>query len=215
MPMLCTNGNSASEAGREAQVLANDLVSSFKSAPGGVNNGNISFPTLENGQFQNGGGTINVNDLFPGTSSSNSDPSSYYFPDGNPNIGELEGVYNDNNGMDSIGGNAKSSLWSDANSGNPTISGAAYKVLLDATNQSKPDFSNDPLMNLSKKTYEDIDVISEGFGDCSAETIINNNTIKAHIPDYRTCERITDKSADCEVLHEYDAEIIKYHSKYI
>ncbi|MBM5276756.1 conjugal transfer mating pair stabilization protein TraN [Vibrio parahaemolyticus] len=206
------NGNSASEAGREAQVLANDLVSSFKSAPGGVNNGNISFPTLENGQFQNGGGTINVNDLFPGTSSSNSDPSSYYFPDGNPNIGELEGVYNDNNGMDSIGGNAKSSLWSDANSGNPTISGAAYKVLLDATNQSKPDFSNDPLMNLSKKTYEDIDVISEGFGDCSAETIINNNTIKAHIPDYRTCERITDKSADCEVLHEYDAEIIKYHS---
>ncbi|EJG1732857.1 conjugal transfer mating pair stabilization protein TraN [Vibrio parahaemolyticus] len=205
------NGNSASEAGREAQVLANDLVSSFKSSPGGVNNGNISFPTLENGQFQNGGGTINVNDLFPGTSSSNSDPSSYYFPDGNPNLGELEGVYNDNNGMDSVGGNAKSSLWSDANSGSPTISGAAYKVLLDATNQSKPDFSNDPLMNLSKKTYEDIDVISEGFGDCSAETIINNNTIKTHIPDYRTCERVTDKSADCEVLHEYDAEIIKYH----
>ncbi|MBO0160137.1 conjugal transfer protein TraN, partial [Vibrio parahaemolyticus] len=56
-----------------------------------------------------------------------------------------------------------------------------------------------------------IDVISEGFGDCSAETIINNNTIATHIPDYRTWERVTDKSADCEVWHEYGAEVIKYH----
>lgn len=52
--------------------------------------------------------------------------------------------------MDSVGNNAKGSLWSDANSANPSISGAAYKVLLDASNRSRPDFSNDPVLNLSK-----------------------------------------------------------------
>ena len=75
----------------------------------------------------------------------------------------------------------RGTLWSDANSSNPSISGAAYKVLLDATNRSRPDFSNDPVLNLSKKTYENMDLIAGGFGDCSAETTINEGTINAHV----------------------------------
>ncbi|EHK6026317.1 conjugal transfer mating pair stabilization protein TraN [Vibrio vulnificus] len=195
------NGNEAANVGRDAQTFANELSASFKSNQGGVSNGNISFPTIQNGQFQSGGGTINVNDLFPGTSSSNNDPSSYYFPDGNPNISELEGVYNSNDAMDTIGGNAKTSLWNDANSGNPTISGSAYKVLLDASNQSKPDFKNDPIMNLSKSTYDDIDLIAQGFGDCSAETVIKDKTIKSHVPDYYTCDRLYKPTGNCTITH--------------
>ncbi len=195
------NGNEAANVGRDAQTFANELSASFKSNQGGVSNGNISFPTIQNGQFQSGGGTINVNDLFPGTSSSNNDPSSYYFPDGNPNISELEGVYNSNDAMDTIGGNAKTSLWNDANSGAPTISGSAYKVLLDASNQSKPDFKNDPIMNLSKSTYDDIDLIAQGFGDCSADTVIKDKTIKSHVPDYYTCDRLYKPTGNCTITH--------------
>ncbi|HIF5708555.1 conjugal transfer mating pair stabilization protein TraN [Vibrio parahaemolyticus] len=195
------NGNEAANVGRDAQTFANELSASFKSNQGGVSNGNISFPTIQNGQFQSGGGTINVNDLFPGTSSSNNDPSSYYFPDGNPNISELEGVYNSNDAMDTLGGNAKTSLWNDANSGTPTISGSAYKVLLDASNQSKPDFKNDPIMNLSKSTYDDIDLIAQGFGDCSAETVIKDKTIKSHVPDYYTCDRLYKPTGNCTITH--------------
>lgn len=193
--------NDQAKTGREAQAFALEMVQGFKQ------------PTVESGQLQfNGGETINVNDLFPGTSSQNSDPASDYFADGmQPNVDELQNIWDSNDDMDERGSNAKDSLWQDANSDNPTISGAAYKVLLDATNQSKPDFSNDPLMNLSKETYENIDVIAEGFGDCSAETIINDSTLKTRVPDYQVCERVTDRSADCEVTHEYDAEIIKYH----
>ncbi|MCV5244248.1 conjugal transfer protein TraN, partial [Escherichia coli] len=113
---------------------------------------------------------------------------SYYFPDANkPDVGGLQGIYDSGDDMDSVGNNAKGSLWSDANSANPSISGAAYKVLLDASNRSRPDFSNDPVLNLSKKTYEDMDLIAGGFGDCSAETTINQNTINAHIPEYERC----------------------------
>lgn len=195
------NGNDAANVGRDAQKFANELSASFKSNQGDVSNGNISFPTLKNGQFQSGGGTINVNDLFPGTSNSNTDPSSYYFPDGNPNVTELEGVYNSNDQMDSIGNNAKTSLWNDANSANPTISGSAYKVLLDASNQSKPDFKNDPIMNLSKSTYDNIDLIAQGFGDCSAETVIKDTTIKSHVPDYYTCDRLYKPKGNCTITH--------------
>ena len=46
------NGNEAANVGRDAQTFANELSASFKSNQGGVSNGNISFPTIQNGQFQ-------------------------------------------------------------------------------------------------------------------------------------------------------------------
>ncbi|TYM75827.1 conjugal transfer mating pair stabilization protein TraN, partial [Salmonella enterica subsp. enterica serovar Typhimurium] len=63
----------------------------------------------------------------------------------------------------------------------------------------------------SKKTYEDMDLIAGGFGDCSAETTINQNTINAHIPEYERCQRVVDQSADCEVVHDYDASVVKHY----
>ncbi|HEC1436580.1 conjugal transfer mating pair stabilization protein TraN [Klebsiella pneumoniae] len=199
--------------GKEAQAFGQNLSNSFKSSSGTVQDGTISMPTLKDGQFQmNGGSQINVNDLFPGTSGTNNKPDSYYFPDANkPDVGGLQGIYDSGDDMDSVGNNAKGSLWSDANSANPSISGAAYKVLLDASNRSRPDFSNDPVLNLSKKTYEDMDLIAGGFGDCSAETTINQNTINAHIPEYERCQRVVDQSADCEVVHDYDASVVKHY----
>ncbi|ECH9370218.1 conjugal transfer mating pair stabilization protein TraN, partial [Salmonella enterica subsp. enterica] len=50
-----------------------------------------------------------------------------------------------------------------------------------------------------------------GFGDCSAETTINQNTINAHIPEYERCQRVVDQSADCEVVHDYDASVVKHY----
>jgi conjugal transfer mating pair stabilization protein TraN len=158
---------------------------------------------LKDGQFQmNGGSQINVNDLFPGTSGTNNKPDSYYFPDANkPDVGGLQGIYDSGDNMDSVGNSAKGSLWGDANSANPSISGAAYKVLLDASNRSRPDFSNDPILNLSKKTYEDMDLIAEGFGDCSAETTISQGTINTHVPEYERCQRVIKPTGDCDIIH--------------
>ncbi|EEL6289733.1 conjugal transfer mating pair stabilization protein TraN, partial [Salmonella enterica subsp. enterica serovar Typhimurium] len=117
----------------------------------------------------------------------------------------------DADAMDQFGNEAKANLFQDANSSNPSISGSAYQVLMDAANRSRPDFSNDPVLNLSKKTYEDMDLIAGGFGDCSAETTINQNTINAHIPEYERCQRVVDQSADCEVVHDYDASVVKHY----
>ncbi|EHA9260032.1 conjugal transfer mating pair stabilization protein TraN, partial [Salmonella enterica subsp. enterica serovar Paratyphi A] len=124
---------------------------------------------------------------------------------------ELEQIFSDADAMDQFGNEAKANLFQDANSSNPSISGSAYQVLMDAANRSRPDFSNDPVLNLSKKTYEDMDLIAGGFGDCSAETTINQNTINAHIPEYERCQRVVDQSADCEVVHDYDASVVKHY----
>ncbi|UIP27672.1 conjugal transfer mating pair stabilization protein TraN [Photobacterium sp. TLY01] len=202
-----------SSVGKEAQAFGQDLANSFRANSGSVQNGTISMPTLKDGQFQvNGGSQINVNDLFPGTSGGDGQPESYYFPDANkPDVDMLQGIYDSGDDMDDVGNSAKGALWSDANSADPSISGAAYKVLLDAANRSRPDFTNDPMLNLSKKTYEDMDLIAGGFGDCSAETTINQGTINAHIPEYERCQRVVDQSADCEVVHDYDASVVKHY----
>ncbi|ENI8049712.1 conjugal transfer mating pair stabilization protein TraN [Vibrio cholerae] len=202
-----------SSVGKEAQAFGQDLANSFRANSGSVQNGTISMPTLKDGQFQmNGGSLINVNDLFPGTSSGEGQPDSYYFPDANkPDVDMLQGIYDSGDDMDDVGNSAKGALWADANSADPSISGAAYKVLLDAANRSRPDFTNDPVLNLSKKTYEDMDLIAGGFGDCSAETTINQGTINAHVPEYERCQRVVDQSADCEVVHDYDASVVKHY----
>ncbi|EKF9146789.1 conjugal transfer mating pair stabilization protein TraN [Vibrio cholerae] len=202
-----------SSVGKEAQTFGQDLANSFRANSGSVQNGTISMPTLKDGQFQmNGGSQINVNDLFPGTSGGDGQPDSYYFPDANkPDVDMLQGIYDSGDDMDDVGNSAKGALWSDANSADPSISGAAYKVLLDAANRSRPDFSKDPILNLSKKTYEDMDLIADGFGDCSAETTISQNAINTHVPEYERCQRVVDQSADCEVVHDYDASVVKHY----
>ncbi|WP_265178749.1 conjugal transfer mating pair stabilization protein TraN [Aeromonas salmonicida] len=198
------SGNSdVGAVGKDAQAFGNSLSNSFKSNSGTVQNGTISIPSLNNGEFEMGGGSqINVNDLFPGTSSSNNKPDGYYFPDTNkPDVEGLKGVHDSSENMDSVGGSAKSSLWNDANSTNPSISGAAYKVLLDATNRSRPDFSNDPMLNLSKNTYDNMDLIAGGFGDCTAETTISAGNINAHVPEYERCQRVIKPTGDCDIIH--------------
>lgn len=191
------------ELGREAQVLGQEIADGLNGQAGQVQNGTLSFP----GQFD-----INVNDLFPGTSSSNKDPESYYFPESAwPDVDGLQDIYDSSRSMDDYGSAARGPLWQDANSADPSVMGGAYKVLLDAANRSRPDFTNDPVLNLSRKTYEDIDIIAAGFGDCSAETIISQNTTSTHVPEYERCQRMVDRSGDCEIFHDYDASVVKHY----
>lgn len=212
LPLHSYAADPIAQVGKEAQSLGNSIASSFKSSSGSVSNGQITLPTINDGKFDTSGqASFSVNELFPGTSASNNKGSNYYFPDSdNPNVANLKSMHDSNAEMDSGGSNAQSALWSDANGGNPSISGAAYKVLLDASNRARPDFTNDPMLKMSKDTYNNIDLIAGGFGDCSAESVIKDATLNTHVPKYERCQRVMDQSADCEVLHDYDASVVKH-----
>ncbi len=203
-----------SQLGREGQNLGIELGNEAKNTPAKVQNGQITVPTKdENGNLQYQGGTqFSVQSLYPGSNPSNASVQSEYFSDGlAPDIDQLQGIYDSEEGMGETGSEAKDSLWEDAYGDTPSISGAAYKVLVDSSNQSRPDFSSDPMLGLTNATYENIDVIAEGFGDCSAETTFDEITMSVHNPEYETCDRVTDKSATCEVIHDYEAAVVKHH----
>lgn len=189
--------------GRDAKQFGLSIANGVKQNSAQVQDGKISLP-VGNGQST----SININELFPRVQPGQN--TAEYFPDA-ASPEELEQIFSDADAMDQFGNEAKANLFQDANSSNPSISGSAYQVLMDAANRSRPDFSNDPVLNLSKKTYEDMDLIAGGFGDCSAETTINQNTINAHIPEYERCQRVVDQSADCEVVHDYDASVVKHY----
>ncbi|MCS6121100.1 conjugal transfer mating pair stabilization protein TraN [Shewanella baltica] len=189
--------------GRDAKQFGLSIANGVKQNSAQIQDGKLSLP-VGNGQST----SININELFPGVQPGQN--TAEYFPDA-ASPEELEQIFSDADAMDQFGNEAKANLFQDANSSNPSISGSAYQVLMDAANRSRPDFSNDPVLNLSKKTYEDMDLIAGGFGDCSAETTINQNTINAHIPEYERCQRVVDQSADCEVVHDYDASVVKHY----
>lgn len=189
--------------GRDAKQFGLSIANGVKQNSAQIQDGKVSLP-VGNGQST----SININELFPGVQPGQN--TAEYFPDA-ASPEELEQIFSDADAMDQFGNEAKANLFQDANSSNPSISGSAYQVLMDAANRSRPDFSNDPVLNLSKKTYEDMDLIAGGFGDCSAETTINQNTINAHIPEYERCQRVVDQSADCEVVHDYDASVVKHY----
>lgn len=149
---------------------------------------------------------VNTNDLYP----SNLDSADL----GTLSIDELKKLYTSGSGeeLDAAGGKGRSSLWEDANSENPSIMGAAYKIVMDAANRSRPDFDNDPILQSTKHIYDEINLITAGFQDCSSDKVINNIDTINHIPDYQNCDRLTYNSGECTATHQYDAVVLSHHA---
>jgi len=203
-----------SAIGQEGQAYGKELVEGFNSSPPQFNSGEMTLPSLNDGTFDNSSPTtININDLFPGTSSSSDAAMTDFFPAGTmPDISILEGTSTDGESMEDVGLNFQSGLWDDANSANPSTTGAAYKVMMDMANTVQPNMTNDPALVVTRDVFDNIDVISADFGDCSTTTTFTDIINTQRIPDYKTCERIIDKTASCTVNHIYDAGIIKHYS---
>lgn len=205
------------QTGREAQDFAKRLGESFGANAGTVEGGQFTVPGLEGGQFSPGSAApFSVNELYPGTSSSGSggDSRYFFFPDEQtPNPEALKETYESAGGVEGIeeeGKRAKESLWEDANRENPSsLAGAAYKILLNAADSSRPDFSSDPIF---KDSYAGMEDFADNFADCSTETDYLRTSFTTRLPDYQMCERIVDRSGVCEIAHAYDASVVSHHS---
>lgn len=198
-----------SDAATEGQRFGQESIDSFNATPTNLNNGEMTI------HFQDGTTTsVNTDNLTPSTSSTNSAPASEFHPAGaEPNLIELTGVSNDGDAMNTTGENTQSVLWNDANLDEPTsTSGMAYKVMLDRLDMPRPDLTNDPVFTTTRHTFDNIEDISASFADCSSTTVFNHIGGTTRIPDYKNCERIVDKSAQCEVTHVLDAGLIQHVS---
>lgn len=191
--------------GNESQKFGQEILDSFQIP-------SISGNTVK--LNNNAESTLNINDLFPGTSEANTLPDSYYFPDSydGTSVDNNKSIYTSDQQMKAQGYGSQEVLWSDAHSANPSIQGAAYGVLIDSSNLSRPDMMNDPMFNQTRFVADNLDVFKSEFGDCSENTAFSVTDRPIHMPEYKTCEKIVDKSMACELDHDLKVGVIKHHS---
>lgn len=147
---------------------------------------------------------LNINELYP----SNLDETDL----GTISIDELKKLSNSSEELEATSLNNRNGLWEDANSDNPSLMGAAYKVVLDAANRARPEFTDDPVLNTTKNIYEKIDLINSGFVDCKSDKTISELDTVKHIPDYQNCDRSKYQSGECTVQHNYDATVLSHYA---
>ncbi|MEG2567489.1 MAG: hypothetical protein RSA84_14915, partial [Acinetobacter sp.] len=165
----------------EANQFGNQFLESYQGPTSNGGNGAV-FP---------GGSNVSVDSLFPGaTGGSNS---------------ELNNVFGNDKDTLTIGKGAQTRLETEKG-GN----GDAYRTLVDSSNRVSPNLIKDPIWNTTDQVLSDPNVFKGEFSDCKAETVFNNSTIKKHIPDYRTCERVSDSSGTHILKHNYSAGILEH-----
>lgn len=178
------------EIGRSAQSFGNMLLQGTEIAT--ESNGNL--------HFQGTSEPISIDDLYPSTSGKSSLPASKFFAD-SPDVEGAKAIYDSGTAMTDSGESKQAALWRDAMSDDPSIYGSAYKLILDAKKNSRPDFSNDPMLDQTKDIYDNIDLIAQGFGDCTTNDHFSLSQREIHMPDYKMCERVKKPKGACEIEH--------------
>lgn len=138
--------------------------------------------------------------------------SKYEYGYSNSDVEGLKGIYDDGSEMDSRGAAAKKNLYQDSLLDDPsTIEGNVYKIMTKMYYDiERPDMSGDSVFDTTKDIIGNIEEITQGFADCSADTVLSEVTNKKHIPDYRSCNKVLDRSGTCTLHHRYSAGILEY-----
>lgn len=178
------------EIGKQAQSFGNMALGGMEL--GSESGGELYFPNVSE--------PITINDLYPSTSGQSSLPASKFFADA-PDVEGAKAMYDSGTAMTDSGESKQAALWSDAMSDDPSIYGSAYKLILDAKKYARPDFSNDPMFNQSQGIYDNMDLIAQGFGDCTTEDTFSLAQREIHMPDYKMCERVKKPKGACEIEH--------------
>ncbi len=189
--------------GREAQSFVEGLNTESIAEGMGMNGSSVVLP------MQNGGTvSIDQSEFAPQTTGD----SRYGYGYSNADVTALRGTYDDGQEMDNKGAAAKKNLYQDSLSDDPsTIEGNVYKVMTKMYYEiERPDMSNDSMFDTTNDIIGNLEDIVQGLGDCSADTVLNEVTNKKHITDYRSCNKVLDRSGTCTLHHRYSAGILEY-----
>ena len=189
--------------GREAQDFAESLGADAIPGSISMDGSSVKIP-LGNGKSQ----TIDQSEFSPETLGN----SHYGYGSSASEIDALRGIYDEASEMDSQGAAAKKDLYADSLQDDPsTLEGNVYKVLTHMYYEiERPDMSDDSMFDTTNDILGNLEDIVAGLGDCSADTVLNEVTSKKHIPDYRTCNKVLDRSGTCTLKHHYSAGILEY-----
>lgn len=131
------------------------------------------------------------------------------FPDLAGGTTTLEQVYGDDSKTVSEGLQANTRL-----KGEQSMEGEAYRTLVENSQRPSVDLSNDPMFKQVDKIREAdfMNGFKENFADCKKTEVFEEITGKAHIPNYKTCERIANYGGDATFTHDYKVGVVEYVS---
>ena len=175
------------EAAKQGQLFGKSITPSIDLFGVDENSGEVTLYPDESNPVQ-----MDQNDIFPGTNSSG-------------NVQDYSQYYDSQSGMEQAGSTANSNLAVD-----PTEWGDAYRVLRETNSLSRPNLSNDPIWNQSDELLGDFGDLAGEYADCEVTETISDGTVEAHIPDYKTCEKLTKPEGSCVAYHDYDAGVISH-----
>lgn len=173
-----------------------------------------------------------LSDIFPGMQDEGATP------DGSPSLGQMADTYDDGEAMDELGTAARTNMYEDSQLDNSikrdpsTITdpsqlpwsdesleqagsstyGVAYDVMRDSAERPKVDLSDDPIFAGVRQVVDEQGLFQENFFDCSEENSLVDSSRTAHIPDYKTCDRIKTGSNNCEIKHDYTAAVVQHYA---
>jgi len=197
-----------SDAGADAKSKSQELVDKYKGSPTTFSGNTITTPdTVDEKGNVKPGTSVNVNDLFQGSSTNGTTPMSKYFPtDATPDVSQLQTLSDNPTDLKKYSENYKNGLFVDSQKSKPdTIAGDAYKLMVNEHNRVRPNLKNDPVFAQTKAVQGDMENIAKSFSDCKTESVLNKFTTTTHIPDIKYCERVSAPNLSCKLTHNYSA----------
>ena len=188
-----------SAIGKESQKFANQLGTQAA--------GNL--PTLSGNDIQIKG--PNGKDMSFSKDELNSKSDRVQYQYGQEHIDKIKGYYDSGDKLSDNGDEEKKNLYANATSDKPTVEGHAYAIVKDLANMQKQDLSKDKMFDETRKIYDSIGEFAQGLADCKADTQIIKNKSTEHIPDYKVCSQVMDRSGTCTIYHNYQAGVVQHH----
>ena len=189
-----------SALGRETQKYGIEIgQEAAKNLPSISKDNQLTIP-LQNGQSVD----LKVDEL-------ESQSSNVKYQYGKDHIEKIKGFDTDKE-LNDHGTDEKKKLYQNATGENPTVEGYAYSVVKDLANSQKVDMSEDPMFKKTNEIIEDINQIAKDLATCKADTEIIKNNQTVHMPDYKHCNQVLDRSGTCRIHHIYKAGVVRHHS---
>lgn len=132
------------------------------------------------------------------------------FPDyGSANTSSLQSVFGSDSKTISVGSDANTRLTTEK-----STDGEAYRTLIDSNNRFSVDLSKDPMFGQADqvRTNDFMQGFKDNFSDCSKQDVFETVDKKAHVANYKTCERVADAGGSIEFKHDYQVGVVEYIS---
>lgn len=119
-------------------------------------------------------------------------------------------LYNDGGGMDETGAEQKDALFTDSESGNPTLEGEVYALLVDIAGKEKPDLSEEQFLKKTEEILGDMENVLQDLVTCDAKSALDTQSKYVHIADLKECQQVIDKTSTCTIQHDYTVGVIEH-----